>query len=103
MKTEIVSELLYNRSQSWYYTYIEKNDYGKLKVEIRRNAYDEQSYIHGFVFSPKDMQWNLLIDYPLSHFPTIERISYVHMNVQQEPFEIVRQKIVSELLTIIRE
>lgn len=40
----IVSEDIYNRGQSWIYACVLRNNSGPLRVEIRANAYEEQSH-----------------------------------------------------------
>jgi hypothetical protein len=62
-----ISQQLYNLDQSWNYEkVVAVHDRLKLRVEIRRNAYDNQSYVRGHAFDPVHLRWNLLVDKPIS-------------------------------------
>lgn len=59
-----ISELFYNQDQSWHYEKIVRfGNFSRLKVYIRRNAYDNQSFVKGYVL--KDSQWNLIVARPI--------------------------------------
>ncbi|MBT6051394.1 MAG: hypothetical protein HOG49_31725 [Candidatus Scalindua sp.] len=53
----------YNKDQSWYFIRIVKWNNHKLKVVIRRNAYDHQSYAKCYKFDGK--QWNVVNSMPI--------------------------------------
>jgi hypothetical protein len=74
MKT--ISERFYNLNQSWYYERIVEIKGVKLKVHIRRNAYDNQSHLNGLVFDPAAMKWNKIVHRPIEG-AKCESASYV--------------------------
>lgn len=58
----LIEPKLYNMDQSWNYETLWELSKGKVrqkvKVEIRRNAYDFQSYGRAYLFSPTDLKWS---------------------------------------------
>lgn len=61
-----ISEQFYQANQSWNYELTSRIPSGhKLRVEIRRNAYDEQSYVHGLVFDTIHNKWNVIVTRPI--------------------------------------
>lgn len=87
---ETISERFYQQSQSWIYDRIVSWDNlseskARIRVEIRRNAYDDQSYIHGFVYSLTSMQWNLLVTKPIQQ-ALCRDVSYTNSNPNKTLF-----------------
>ena len=55
----------YNLNQSWYFTRICEWNSHKLKVEIRRNAYDNQSYARCYKYDGN--KWYIVCSMPIAH------------------------------------
>ena len=90
MDHQVITQALYNESQSWYYRetrryYIAGTGHKTLRANICRNAYDHQSYA-------KIEQWSdlygwLLIElYPITHFPA-SVCSYVIKTLSEDQEE----------------
>lgn len=73
---KVISARFYNLHQSWIYERIIKVDDHKLRVVIRRNAYDDQSYVRGYALDPVKLDWNCLVDKPIAG-ASCYSISYV--------------------------
>lgn len=62
----LIDPKLYNHDQSWYYETLweltKGNVLHKVKVEIRRNAYNFQSWGRAYFFSLASMQWNTVAE-----------------------------------------
>ena len=59
MKHKIIETKLYNASQSWCFTrFVDLANGKKVVIEIRRNAYDEQSYARVKVWREEHMDWS---------------------------------------------
>lgn len=57
---KLLSEKLYSADQSWIYETLwdlPAKDH-RIKVVIRRNAYDSQSYGRAYLFSASESKWN---------------------------------------------
>ena len=74
-KTETISERIWNGSQSWNYERIEKRPGITYKISIRRNAYDDQSYLSGYLFDGQ--KWHLIVAAPMIEDYISHAISYV--------------------------
>jgi len=72
----IIRENLYNLDQSWNYERVIESGNLKYRVFIRRNAYDSQSYIHGFVLDPVHKKWNQVVNLPIT-IASCNSVSYV--------------------------
>jgi hypothetical protein len=97
----IISERCYNQDQSWYYERTAKFEAAtqsvKLKVSIRRNAYDHQS--HAQVYFWNGQQWNLLVDSPISECECKD-IAYFNKGVKPSFFMADRNRLLVEALKI---
>jgi hypothetical protein len=60
-----ISERFYNQHQSWFYDWTGALPSGTFRVSIRRNAYDEQSWIKGYCFNKTLTCWQLLVEIPI--------------------------------------
>jgi hypothetical protein len=101
MKSKQISEQFYNLSQSWCYERIIAIDGAKLKVEIRRNAYDDQSYMRGYVLDSSVVKWNLVVNRPIKG-SNCEPASYVQdrNKVDKSLFVADADSIIEELKVI---
>ncbi len=84
------SERFYNSDQSWHYdaTYAWKMN--KLRVYIRRNSANFQSYIHGYVLDPVRLKWNLVVVRPIEGSESAAA-NYVLPEKEQEYLELFRK------------
>jgi len=92
---EIIQNEVDNRGQSWNFTRIVKGNTGrglgsvdrgeyKLRVRIRRNAYDEQSY--ALVERWDGSKWHEVVKQPIDRCEC-QSLSYVTRGVTTEAFE----------------
>ena len=59
-----VSQEFTNRSQSWCFTGIYRTGYAMYEVDIRANAYDEQSWAKLSVWSGTEKGWKHFVSLP---------------------------------------
>ncbi len=59
----------------------------KLKIVIKSDAYDSQSYARMYIFSPTSMQWNILNDIHYSLMGTEHKLYYKKPKVTTANFE----------------
>lgn len=104
-KVRIIDTQVYNNDQSWYYKRIIElsrvRKVHKLSFDIRRNAYDFQSYAH--VNRWDGTKWHRVYDMPISACVCGERVSYVTRGVKANDFEVDYQRmltVVKDILTI---
>lgn len=67
--------VLYYQEQSWYYFEVRKYAEDTVRVNIRRNVYDHQSYIHLDIWSNNG--WNTFIQHPINPSP-LQDAGYPH-------------------------
>jgi hypothetical protein len=84
MNTKTISERVYQQNQSWYFERTVLIGGEKLKVEIRRNAYDDQSY--GRVMKWDGNEWKQVVHSPIQLLQC-RHISYVTSGVVASHFE----------------
>ena len=99
---ETISERFYNEHQSWNYERIVKYGSLKLRVAIRSNAYNEQSYLRGFAFDPVHLQWNQLVNAPMVKSWKTSYVDDEH-KANIERFRVDAMKIFGEMLQIIAD
>ena len=81
---KIISQSFYQQGQSWQMVGIYEQQNGlRLRVHIKRNAYDEQSFAKLEVFSQTEKKWNLVHSKPIQQCACRET-SYV---LSPEEFE----------------
>lgn len=95
-----ISERFYNQSQSWFYERIVDSGSYRFRVFIRRNAYDEQSFVRGYVFCSNTMQWNLIVDRPIIG-AACEVSSYADKG-RKELYQQDSDNVLNELISITR-
>ena len=102
MNAKQISQQFYKQNQSWHYENILDCDGKKLKVHIRRNAYDKQSYLHGYIFDPVASKWNLIVSRPIEG-ANCESVSYTDRKevVNEGLFVEDSNSIIEELKEII--
>ncbi len=88
MKKECVSSRCYKQTQSWWFERILKFTSPvqsfKLRIVIRRNAFDFQSYGHVDMWDGN--KWNNVIDVPITELES-RKVDYVTLNVTERDFE----------------
>lgn len=95
---KLISELCYNQNQSWNFDrYIEVNGV-KLRIQIIRNAYDNQSRAQVEKWSGD--KWEHVYYEPITCCACI-RISYVDKNITVKDFEIDYTRLLNIALKII--
>lgn len=98
--SKTISERCHNKEQSWFYERIEKVDQSRLRVSIRRNAYDDQSYVRGYVFDPGNIKWNLIVDLPFQS-AACKRVNYTDEYITIGDFAPDAENVLTELLAIL--
>jgi hypothetical protein len=91
-----ISQQFYNSEQSWHFERIVKHGKLRMRVDIRRNAYDFQSWVRGYIFDPVHMKWNLLVDRPIEG-AKCEQASYVRKVESIAPFQADAESVLKEL------
>ena len=66
MKTTKIDETYFNGSQSVNFKGIYKMNENKIKLSIKKDSYDKQSYARAYVFDKNTLNWNLLDYIPYS-------------------------------------
>lgn len=98
-----ISERVWQSDQSWFYDHKFITKAGtRLQVDIRRNAYDHQSWAHGFVFDPGSKKWNLIVSWPITSCHCY-KISYVHSAIGLDDFAADNIRMTDEMLAILGE
>lgn len=60
----IIDDKLWQGSQSWNYRRTMKYGDNKVKLVVKRDSYDHQSYIVGYVLDPVHLKWNKVATIP---------------------------------------
>lgn len=95
-----ISQRFYNARQSWIYEQIVAIGPRRLRILIRRNAYDEQSYLRGYALDPEKLAWNLLVDRPIEG-AACKSVSYIDA-ANQRPFDLDAEDVLKELQAILK-
>lgn len=87
MDYEQIDVVLYNKQQSWYYKEVRNYTTGvgksvALRVDIRRNAYDFQSWVNLDIFTP--IGWKNIIGHPITDYPQVSEVSFVIENLSDK-------------------
>ncbi len=74
----------------------------RLRVLIRRNAYNVQSYVRGYALGSKESKWNLLVDRPIKG-AACEGASYVENEEKADinSFKQDAKHVIDELIDIL--
>lgn len=95
-----ISQRFFNADQSWHFERIVKHGKLKMRVDIRRNAYDFQSWVRGYILDPVHMKWNLLVDRPIEG-AKCEQANYVRTVESVAPFEADAASVLKELTDLV--
>lgn len=98
MKQKLISEQLYNQNQSWYFIKIIEIQSHKIKVDIRRNAYDNQS--HATIERWNGSEWKLVYQKPIMDCKC-KVVSYVEKNVEKTLFEADANELIDTAIKIL--
>lgn len=102
MTKTIISERVYNQNQSWYFEHTVLVNEGttsfKLRVAIRRNAYDNQSYAHVDMWNGNE--WKRVLGVPITEC-VCKSISYTDVAVTKTAFVIDSNKLLLETCKIV--
>jgi hypothetical protein len=93
-----IAEQCFEQNQSWMYTKVVDTNCGRLRVEIRRNAYDAQSYAK--IDKWNGEIWNFVHSIPITSC-LCQSISYVMENVTKEDFQADAMILISVALDIV--
>lgn len=97
-----ISEQFYRTNQSWNYESTARTPSGKvLRVEIRRNSYDDQSYVHGLVFDTIHNKWNIIVSRPIATAACVAA-SYVREVEKIAPFWLDAASVIAEMQEIVQ-
>lgn len=101
-KIETIAEQVYNAEQSWYFERIVKAGcWGstKLRVKIRRNAYDDQSFARVYLWTKTE--WSLVAERPITDCEC-RRLSYtLRGGVSARDFENDYAALIATALAVI--
>ena len=101
-KKKTIAERTWKLNQSWYYELVVATpSKHRFRVQIRRNAYDDQNYIRGDVYSPQFMGWSRLVDKPVTQSSSIASVSYLR-EVADGAFDAEANAVIVEMLEIVR-
>lgn len=93
-----ISERFYNQSHSWNYERTVKIGSRKVRVQIRRNAYDQQSYARTHVWAGD--AWNLVCSRPISECKC-STVSYVNDGATDRLFKKDADSIIEETVEVL--
>lgn len=98
MKAKGISIQCYQQSQSWYYTnYLVAEDQS-FRIDIERNAYDQQS--HARIYRWDGSQWQLVYSEPIQLCECV-KISYTDKNIVPGKFLKDATRLLTNALRII--
>lgn len=88
---DIIRENTYNESQSWHYELIIGKYSKRLWLQIRRNAYDFQSYAKISLWSGE--RWQLVYNEPIEYCEC-SKVSYIDKKVTRDAFIADAERII---------
>ena len=91
-----------DQDQSWVYETIVDGS-PKLRVVVRRDGYDHQSYARGFALDPVHLKWNLLVDHAMVPGIQCYEVSHLNKNISSDLFESTANSVLRELRRIVKE
>jgi len=97
-----ISERLWMQNQSWFYRRIVMRNGYKLRVDIKRNAYDVQSFARVKVWNRERLSWNWVCGCPITECDC-KAISYVKKDPSMDIFRKDGEKLFNEALQIVSE
>jgi len=100
MKTKEINEHLVMQQQSWFYRWVGKLDNKSVKVCIKRNAYDTQSYIEGYIMKNKE-EWSKIVWRPIND-SAVKTVSYVQKDPDKNLFIEEKDSVLKEIYELIK-
>jgi hypothetical protein len=101
MKMKRLTQKVWNASQSWYYEALWEVVDRKIRVDIRRNAFDHQSGARAQIFDPDQVRWNVIATIPQPQMSCLH-LSYAQRNpATPEDFEQDEQRLLDEVKLIL--
>lgn len=100
-KLKTIEERFFQGSQDWSYEAFYDVDGTKLRIKIRRNAYDEQSYAHCEVLDRQERKWNMLVTIHISQMKC-RPVSYVMRDLEPRYKQMFKDD-AAELLRLAKE
>ena len=100
LKLTQISERFWKGRQSWNYQRVVRAGDKRLRITIKRDAYDFQSHLYGDAYDSVHMKWHRLVARPLDG-ATCADTSYVDRNPNIQPFREDAEDVLVELLEII--
>lgn len=97
-KAKLISERIWNADQSWYFERTVQVGVVKLKVKIRRNAYNDQSYAR--VERWNGEEWKIVVTAPITECQC-QSLSYVTRGVNLADFEKDYTRLLTEAVKIV--
>jgi hypothetical protein len=87
--------------QSWNYQFLTKIEDIPVKVSIRRDSYDFQSYARAYVWSDEGMEWRLAASLPYEDMDTLDLPAYVDDGRDWRYFEADEAALLEEVRWIL--
>lgn len=101
LSSTVISTRCYLADQSWYFERVTKFNGGiTLKINIRRNAYNDQSYAHVSIWDTVNTQWNIVVEAPISEC-VCQDIDYCSKGVTPSYFEADHNRLLVEAMKIV--
>jgi hypothetical protein len=94
-----IRKRLWQDKQSWNYEAIYELNGNKVRVNIKRDAFDFQSYARAHVLDCK--QWRPITRIPYPHMHT--KASYVSDTVTEENFTQDEKELIEEVSTLLQQ
>ena len=95
------SERLWTANQSWHYEVLILYGKFRMKVDIKRNAYDFQSHLRIKIFNAEQLQWNMLLSRAMTDEWRSSGISYVNKSPDIELCRTDARKLLEEALLVL--
>jgi hypothetical protein len=77
---------VWNASQSWYFEALHEHGDTRIRIRIRRNAYDNQSFLIAEVWSPTTLSWNEATTLPMNADRQSHSVQYFQEKITVEHF-----------------
>ena len=99
IQPQTIALRFYNTGSDWIYEHTIACGVRRYRVHIRRNAYDFQSSITGFVYSHENSKWNELVHRPIDG-SRASTVSYVCKDPDRHLFDDDAEEVFEELRAI---
>lgn len=90
------TEKCWQGSQSVFYEALYHYGKHRLKIDIRRDFYDNQSYLRVKVFDPETVKWNVLVSDAMTDSWACYRCRSGQRDVSTAPFRLDAEKMLEE-------